>query len=128
MFILIEKYMLRTKLERQSHLDLSDLCICIGGNSIQCRLLLAHHLKTTVPKGMKTHLCHACNNGACSNPKHLYWGTARENQEDNALLIPAIAKAMQKRKGLPLTEEHKEKIRLARLGQINNPAGKNSGS
>lgn len=24
-------------------------------------------------------LCHACGNGKCSEPKHLYWGTDREN-------------------------------------------------
>lgn len=115
MFTLIEEYMLRSKQDRQLHLDLDAPCICIGGNSIQCRLLLAHTLRTTVPKGMKVHLCHACNNGACSNPKHLYWGTARENQEDNALLLPAIAKAMQLRKGVPLSEEHKQKLRESRL-------------
>ena len=27
-------------------------------------------------------MCHACNNGKCSNPKHLYWGTASENRMD----------------------------------------------
>jgi hypothetical protein len=31
---------------------------------------------------MKIHLCHACNDHSCSNPKHLYWGTAKENFED----------------------------------------------
>ena len=30
-------------------------------------------------------LAHACNNGSCSNPQHLYWATDRENiVEDGA--------------------------------------------
>jgi hypothetical protein len=44
--------------------------------------MLAHFLKTTFPDGRKVYLCHACHNAKCSNPKHLYWGTPRENQID----------------------------------------------
>ena len=29
--------------------------------------------------GHKINLAHACNNGDCSNPRHLYWSTPREN-------------------------------------------------
>lgn len=82
MFRLIEEYINRSKKERQIHLRLKQECIEIGTNSIQCRALLAHHLKTTVPKGMKILCCHACNNAGCSNPNHLYWGTASENIYD----------------------------------------------
>lgn len=46
------------------------------------RGLLAHYLNTTIPKGRKIHLCHACHNAACGNPFHLYWGTAGENNAD----------------------------------------------
>jgi len=74
--------MLKTQEERQRHLNLSEECIEIGGNSPRFRGLLAHHLKTTIPTGMKINLCHACNNAKCSNPKHLYWGTAGENMSD----------------------------------------------
>ena len=37
---------------------------------------------TTIPSGKKIHVCHACNNAACSNPNHIYWGTASENAID----------------------------------------------
>lgn len=82
MFVDIEIYIQRSKEKRSAHLDLVALCIEIGGNSETCRGLLAHYLKTTIPRGMKIHLCHACHNGKCSNPVHLYWGTASENWQD----------------------------------------------
>lgn len=84
-FIPIEEYMKRTKPERQQHLLLNEPCIEIGGTSSRFRGLLAHSLGTTLPSGCKIHLCHACNNGKCSNPNHLYWGTAKENQDDSGI-------------------------------------------
>jgi hypothetical protein len=82
MFELIENYIKKSKEERTSHLDLSEPCIEIGGNSIEFRGLLAHHLKTEIPTGKKVLCAHACNNGKCSNPRHLYWGTYSENLID----------------------------------------------
>lgn len=78
----IYDYIKLTKKERQEHLDLDDYCIERGGGSTICKGLLAHLLETTIPKGHQIHVCHACNNGKCSNPKHLYWGTASENRMD----------------------------------------------
>lgn len=86
MFLQIETYISKSREERRSHLDLSDPCIMIGGGSRDFRGLLAHYLKTTVPAGRDVVLCHACHNGRCSNPKHIYWGTQRDNfldQVDN---------------------------------------------
>lgn len=69
--------------DRQLHLDMSDACIERGGNSTNFKGLLAEFLKTTIPSGHKILLCHKCNNAKCSNPKHLYFGTPKENVNDS---------------------------------------------
>lgn len=78
----IYEYIKLPKSQRQEHLDLDDYCIERGGGSTYCKGLLAHLLETTIPKGHTIHVCHACNNSKCSNPNHLYWGTASENRMD----------------------------------------------
>lgn len=77
----IEEYILLPKTIRQAHLRLHEPCIERGGESYQFKGLLAHILNTTIPK-KKPHLCHACNNGDCGNPYHMYWGTPKENIAD----------------------------------------------
>ena len=79
----------KSKEERQSHLDLSESCLERGGNSHSHKGVLAQYLNTTIPKvtprpsyGLAINLCHACHNGKCSNPKHLYWGSVTENNQD----------------------------------------------
>lgn len=72
-----------TKSERQAHMDLSESCIERGGNSTNHKGVLAEFLNTNIPYGTKYLLCHGCHNGKCSNPKHLYWGTPKENVEDS---------------------------------------------
>lgn len=84
---LIEEYIKLPKDYRQSHLTLTEPCIerggpSNGGLSSYCKGLMAHLLDTTIPSGHKIHICHACNNAKCSNPNHLYWGTAQENRLD----------------------------------------------
>jgi hypothetical protein len=88
--ILIETYILLTKAERCAHLKLNEPCIERGGPqkgglSSYCKGLMAHLLDTTIPTGHKIHICHVCDNGKCSNPNHLYWGTAQENRIDQKL-------------------------------------------
>lgn len=64
-----------------AHVDLTEPCYEIGGNSTQYKAALAHKLDTSIPRG-RIVLCHACNNGACSNLNHLYWGTDSDNARD----------------------------------------------
>jgi len=122
------------KEERQAHLDLDEPCLERGGNSTNHRGVLAQFLNTTIPAG-RVILAHACNNKDCSNPRHLYWASDRENiVEDGAKFGSWInpwqrmvekhgfekACELQKRgnkaaggkanKGKPKSEEHKKKI------------------
>ncbi len=78
----IYEYIQMPREERQKHIDLSSPCQIRGGNSTQFRGLLAYYLNTTIPNGHLCLCCHACNDGDCSNPLHLYWGTSKENHED----------------------------------------------
>lgn len=79
----IEEYIQLPLEQRQVHLSLDEPCSEIGGDSREFRGLLAYFVGSTIPSGMrKIHLCHACNNGKCSNVRHLYWGTASENVVD----------------------------------------------
>lgn len=86
---------------------------------------------TTIPSG-RILLCHSCNNAKCSNPRHLYWGTDRENIIlDNPNWKPLKERTIEKygeegakqmwakgdqaasgrgNKGKPKSEEHKRKI------------------
>jgi len=140
--LLIEDYITQSKVERQQHIDLNDPCVERGGPqkgglSSYCKGLMAHLLDTTIPSGHKIHICHACNNEKCSNPKHLYWGTAQENrldQKKDSVWERTVkkygeeeAKRMNSKirkgntngsgnKGKPKSEEHKRKIAANRKG------------
>jgi hypothetical protein len=80
----IEEHIKLPKAERQKHIDLTEACMERGGISTQHRGVLVQYLDLTFPQG-RTLLCHACGNGGCSNPRHMYWGTDKENiVEDGA--------------------------------------------
>lgn len=76
--IKLEEYITYPKETRKSHIDLNSPCVERGGNSTNHRGVLAQFLGTWVTGG-KVVLAHACNNGNCSNPLHLYWATHKEN-------------------------------------------------
>ena len=78
--IIVEEWVTASREARTAHLDMSEPCIERGGNSTVHRGVLAQYLGTNIPN--KIDLCHNCGNGKCSNPKHLYWGTRKENVED----------------------------------------------
>lgn len=67
----------------KKHLKLNEECVDRGRcYSVYMRGLLAYILDTTLPYGMKVHVCHACHNNNCANPYHTYWGTPSENKLD----------------------------------------------
>ena len=78
--ILVEDWIKESRENRTAHLQLDEACIERGGNSTVHRGVLAQYLNTNLPS--KVDLCHACHNDKCSNPKHLYWGTRKENVND----------------------------------------------
>lgn len=78
--ILVEEWIKEPRENRIAHLDMNEPCLERGGNSTVHRGVLAEYLGTNFPE--RIDLCHNCGNGKCSNPKHLYWGTRKENIED----------------------------------------------
>ena len=147
----INQYIKRSKEDRQRHLCLDEPCIERGGQSMYLKGLLAHILDTTIPSGKKIHVCHACHNGKCSNPYHLYWATPSDNAQDaiqngrKSIWQKMVekygedgAKEKQRRShrqaslagkgnaGKAKTEDHKRNIRLNHpgLGKPNSNAGR----
>lgn len=137
--IKVEEWILSSKNERTAHIDDTEQCIERGGNSTVHRGILAQFLNTNLPS--KIDLCHYCGNGKCSNPKHLYWGTRKENVEDSIrhgtrvnawnILVEKIGleaaklhmksignpvKAGAGNKGKPKSKTHREKISLNHKG------------
>jgi len=134
----LTEYINRERNERRLHIELSEPCLERGGNSTNHKGVLAQFLNTEIPSG-RILLCHACHNGKCSNPKHLYWGTDRDNmldaKENGTWKSPWDAtvekygyeKACEMNsmignnhgignKGKPKSEEHKKNISLNRRG------------
>ena len=128
----VKNFIKEPKSVRQLHLCLDEKCVERGGNSTNHKGILAQYLDSTIPSG-RILLCHACNNDKCSNPKHLYWGTDKENiTQDNLNWKSVWAKMIEKygyeeackrqsrgdkaanggkaNKGKPKSEEHKKNI------------------
>ena len=140
----ITEFITRSRDERRQHLKLDEPCCERGGNSTNHKGVLAEYLGTTIPKG-RILLCHACHNNKCSNPKHLYWGTDKENimidAVDNGTWKSAWDRTVEKygyeqacimnargdksaggkaNKGKPKSEAHKKKIAESIKRKYNN--------
>jgi hypothetical protein len=130
----ITEFIDRSREERRGHLQLDEACCERGGNSTNHKGVLAQYLNTTIPRG-RILLCHACHNAKCSNPRHLYWGTDKDNLTIDRAEQPGGWKTPWERrvekygykeacamnskvgntngsgnKGKPKSEEHKKKI------------------
>jgi predicted XRE-type DNA-binding protein len=83
--------------KRKQHINLSETCMIWDGaeaNSGYGQVKTGKYRGTTAhraslieftgidPIDRNIHACHACSNKKCVNPKHLYWGTHKENQRD----------------------------------------------
>jgi len=114
------EYIKKSRNDRRTHLRLDEPCIEIGGCSSDTRGLLAFELKTTIPNGKKILICHACHNGKCSNVKHVYWGTAKDNyqdQVDNGTATSIYAKGVAKygkKKWHVMMREHQVRANIKR--------------
>lgn len=113
--IKIRDYILLPRVERRAHIDLSQLCVemCDGGTNVHhvSRGVLAFFLGTTVPYGRDIYLCHACNNKKCSEPRHLYWGTPKDNTLDQVEhgTYHSIATRMTAKLGIGAWKNHTSK-------------------
>jgi hypothetical protein len=140
--ILVEEFIKLSREIRRKHLIPDEPCCERGGNSTNHKGVLAQYLDTTIPSG-RILLCHACHNAKCSNPKHLYWGTDKDNlaidraQQPGGWKTP-FDRSVEKygydeackrnsrakkgntfgsgNKGKPKSEEHKKNIALNRKG------------
>lgn len=101
--ILTEEFINRSRDERQQHLDLTTACLERGGDSVVHRGVLAQYLGSDIPSGYMILLCHACHNPKCSNPRHIYWGTPKDNLFD--AVQNGTRKSIQEMRRLKYSEE-----------------------
>ena len=95
-----------------------------------CKGLLAYIHNTTIPSGKKIHVCHACNNPACTNPNHLYWGTASENAIDRqkvhktSVWDKMVAKYGEEAARAKMRRSSKHYAKAGRAGNLGKPKSK----
>ena len=112
--------------DRQKHLDLDSLC-CLSGKDhgtvkVWARRALADWIGIDLLNWSKDiNVCHVCEhnskNGYCLNPRHFYFGTPKENNDDmhrdnphvKALCIAALKKSQPKAVQAALASEVRAK-------------------
>jgi hypothetical protein len=62
-------------------------------------------------------ITHSCDNRSCVNPNHLYQGSHKDNMKE-------MSERGRGTKGRKLSEEHKKKLSIAKLGSVGNNTGK----
>lgn len=73
--------------QNNQHGKVGDIVFSISGQKNRAKENLKDFLNISGNTNSKIHTCHLCTSktkhgGKCVNPKHLYFGTARENQYD----------------------------------------------
>lgn len=111
----LTKYIKQLKEKRVAHIDLDSPCLINTSISRATRsrqgkkaLLKVLGLTDDVPnwKTKKIQLCHLCENhsenGWCSNPEHIYIGTASENHQDKKADVRFLVASKGGKKGGPV--------------------------
>lgn len=68
-------------------------------------------LSLNIPNNKKLWCCHTCDNPACCNPAHLYWGTSKDNWRDCHNRKRINLEKGEDRYNAKLTEESVKEIR-----------------
>ena len=92
--------------------------------TLQGHTVLASHVALTFSGSPRTddlHALHSCDNDSCVNPRHLWWGTNKDNVDD--MMAKGRNSRGSKHTGSKLTEESVIEIRSIR-GRRNELAAK----
>jgi hypothetical protein len=95
--------------ERVSHIDLSEPCIPLGYSPSKAQTCADFGVEDDLGSWREAgvHRCHVCNanskNGWCSNPKHYFLGTPKENAIAQQSLLQLVSNDWYK----PLTKPAK---------------------
>lgn len=105
----LTEYILRSREDRTTHIDLGSPCECRGkkegkqnNNQLFAALCLLHGIENDVPNRARAgiHTCHLCSEHHCKNHLHAYIGTHSENCLD----VPAEVRAEIARKRVATME------------------------